>query len=57
VSVALWLLLYTFTTNPCQDVCEVLDMEFVARTSCECVCYDPPTKRLERYVDPACTGE
>ena len=46
-----------YVPDPCRDVCEVLDMMRVGETPCECICYDPAVKRVERFVHPRCTGE
>ena len=42
-------LLALYSGNPCRDVCEVLDMEYVATRQRECVCFDPVTKRVEVF--------
>jgi len=46
-----FLLLASYTEPPqtqCRDVCEVLDMLYVEAEPV-CVCFDPVTKRLERF--------
>lgn len=53
----LWLLMDSKPTAvdiECRETCEVLEMEFVTGSGCDCFCYDPIIKSIDVLTHPDC---